>query len=78
MAKKKGKTIELGIAMPTGPYKEPSAAQVMKRESHYMAENVMRAHPKVKKMKNEIARAIEGAVKKHLGGGSAKSGRFGE
>ena len=59
MAKKKnGKTIELGIAMPPGPYKEPSAAQVMKRESHYMAENVMRAHPKGKKMKNEIARAI--------------------
>jgi hypothetical protein len=73
MAKKKKGMIEIGMA--PMEFKPPSTRQVIKSESRYMADRIIQSHPKVRKMKDEIASAVEKAACKHLGNGKAKSSK---
>ena len=53
-------------------YKPPTTAQVIASESKYLGQRVAESHPRVKKVRDEIARAVEGAVKKVLSGQAKK------
>lgn len=75
MAKKKKDQHDM--VMPSISFKPPTTAQIVKTESRYLGEQIARNHPKVKKLQNEIASAVEKAVKKTLSG-KAKSGNFEE
>jgi hypothetical protein len=69
--KKKGSSDTMaGCAMPT--YKPPTTAQIISNESKYLGQRIAENHPKVKKMRDEISRAVEGAVKKVLTGQAKK------
>ena len=70
MAKKK-KGNDMGGCMPP-TYKPPTTAQVIASESRYLGQRVAENHPKVKKMRDEISMAVEGAVKKVLTGQAKK------
>jgi hypothetical protein len=52
-----------------GLYRPPTPKQMVKMQAEGIARTAIEAHPKVKKMQDEITRAVEGAVAKHLGGG---------
>lgn len=57
-------------------YKPPSPKQQIKFAAEHVARTAVENHPKMKKMRDEITRAVESAVSKHLGSGTAKKGRF--
>ena len=71
MAKKKKSGDNGGMCQPT-TYKPPTTAQVISSESRYLGQRIAENHPKVKKMRDEISRAVEGAVKKVLTGQARK------
>mgnify|MGYP001585615109 CR=1 FL=1 len=54
-------------------FKQPTRAQIIKSEAKYLGQRIAETDPKVKKMRDEISRAVEGAVKKALSG-TAKGG----
>ena len=70
MAKKKKSSDIMGGCMPS--YKPPTTAQVIANESRYLGQRVAENHPKVRKMRDEISRAVEKAVKKVVTGEARK------
>jgi len=69
MAKKKTKSrSDMGGCMPS----MPSPKQQIKYAAENVARTAVENHPKMKRMRDEITRAVEGAVRKHLGGGAKK------
>ena len=71
---KKKRSTGISTAM---EYKPPSMHQQVKMSADHMAHMVMDSHPKVKKLHDEIAKAVESAAMKHLGSGKAKNGSMG-
>lgn len=70
MAKKKKSSsmdVILGGTLP-GAYKPPTKAEIIKSESKYIGQRIADADPKVKKVRDEISRAVEKAVKSALKG----------
>ncbi len=61
MAKKKKQDMAFGLAVPS--YKAPTKAEIVKTEARYLGQRIADADPKVKKMKDEISRKIEQAIK---------------
>ncbi len=76
MAKKKKSSGGGCAPMPGGVYKPPSPRQQIKYAAEGVARTAVENHPKLKKMRDEITRAVESAVHKHMGAGGAKKGRF--
>lgn len=72
MAKKKKSNDTMTQCAPGMAYNPPTTAQVIANESRYIGQRVAENHPKVKKMRDEISRAVEGAVKKVLSGQAKK------
>jgi len=70
MAKKKKSSSGMGGCMPS----MPSPKQQIKYAAEHVARTAVENHPKLKRMRDEITRAVEGAVKKHMGGGMKKGG----
>ena len=71
MAKKKKSSsmdVILGGAMPSGTYKPPTKAQIIASEAKYIGQRIAEQDPKVKKVRDEISRAVEKAVKSALKG----------
>ncbi len=62
MAKKKKSGMDMLFA--TAPPKPPTKAQIVASEAKYIGQRIADADPKVKKMKDEISRKIEQAIKK--------------
>lgn len=73
MAKKKKGNAPEAVCMP-GPYKPPTTAQIISSESRYLGQRIAENHPSVRKLRDEISRAVEGAVKKTLND-KAKGGK---
>jgi len=71
MAKKK-KSSSGGEGCAQMAYKPPSPKQQIKYAAENVARTAVENHPKMKRMRDEITRAVEGAVRKHLGGGAKK------
>lgn len=71
--KKKGEDMPMMGAI---AFKQPTRTQIIKSEAKYLGQRIAETDPKVKRMRDEISRAVEGAVRravgKHLGG--AKKG----
>jgi len=63
MAKKKKSDMNYGLALPTATFKPPTKAQIVASEAKYIGQRIADADPKVKKMKDEISRKIEQAIK---------------
>jgi predicted secreted Zn-dependent protease len=61
MAKKKKPDMSYGLAVPT--YKPPTKAEIVRTEAKYIGQRIADADPKVKKMKDEISKKIEQAIK---------------
>ena len=70
--KKKQKGEDMPM-MGTIAFKQPTRAQIIKSEAKYLGQRIADTDPKVKRMRDEISRAVEGAVKKALSG-KAKGG----
>jgi len=60
--KKKDSGHDMMMGMPA--YKAPTTSQIIAQESKYLGQRIADQHPKVKKMRDEISRAVEKAVKK--------------
>ncbi len=75
MAKKKKSSGGMGSCSPA-EYKPPSPKQQIKYAAEHVARTAVENHPKMKRMRDEITKAVESAVAKHLGSGEAKKGRF--
>lgn len=73
---KKKKSSGGGMGMPM-EYKPPSPKQQIKYAAEHVARTAVENHPKLKKMRDEITRAVEGAVQKHMGGTKMKKGYLG-
>lgn len=69
MAKKKKSGMDMMFATATPPtFKEPSKAQIIASEAKYLGQRIAERDPKVKKVRDEISRAVEKAVKSALKG----------
>lgn len=68
MAKKKKSGMDMMFATAAPTYKPPTKAEIIKSESKYIGQRIADADPKVKKVKDEISRAVEKAVKSALKG----------
>lgn len=77
MAKKKRR--DQGNQGPMGcglAYTPPSPQKMIRMGAESAAHTAMEAHPKVKKMRNAIADAIESTIKRHLG--PTRGGKIGD
>lgn len=72
MKKKNG-----GMGLMVGEYKPPSMHEQVKMSAEHMGRMVAEAHPKVKKIQDEISRSVQAAAMKHLGSGKAKKSAIG-
>lgn len=65
MAKKKKKASSMDVILGAtpAPYKPPTKAEIVRTEAKYIGQRIADADPKVKKMKDEISRKIEQAIK---------------
>lgn len=66
MAKKKKSGMDMMLA--TAEYKPPTKAQIIASEAKYLGQRIADADPKVRKVRDEISRAVEAAVKSALKG----------
>ena len=64
---KKGEDMPM---MGTIAFKQPTRAQIIKSEAKYLGQRIAETDPKVKKLRDEISRAVEGAVRKAISGTS--------
>ena len=67
MAKKKKGGMDMLYATACAPSK-PSKAQIIASEAKYLGQRIAEQDPKVKKVRDEISRAVEQAVKSALKG----------
>lgn len=65
MAKKRKRRTDIPPCPPE--YKPPSPQKRIRMSAESAAYSAMEAHPKVTKMRNAIADAIESTIKRHLG-----------
>lgn len=64
MAKKKKKSgMDMMFATAPSSYKPPTKAEIVRTEAKYLGQRIADADPAVKKMKDEISRKIEQAIK---------------
>lgn len=68
MAKKKKSGMDMMLATAGPTFKEPSKAQIIASEAKYLGQRIADRDPKVKKVRDEISRAVEAAVKSALKG----------
>lgn len=73
--RRRGATGPMPMAMPV-EYRPPSPAKRIRMSAEGAAYTAMEAHPKVQKMRNAIADAIESAIKKKMG--PTRGGSVGE
>lgn len=73
MAKKKKSSSENTTGCQPGSFKPPTTAQIIASESKYLGQRIAEQHPTVRKMRDEISRAVQQAVKKAVSG-KAKGG----
>jgi hypothetical protein len=66
MAKKKKSGMDLMFA--PVEYKPPTKAEIIRSEAKHLGQRIADADPKVKKVRDEISRAVEAAVKSALKG----------
>lgn len=68
MAKKKKSGMDMMFAPAPTVCKPPSKAQIIASEAKYLGQRIANQDPKVKRVRDEISRAVERAVKSALKG----------
>lgn len=72
MAKKKSRDTMQATGPMAMEYKPPSPKEQMRQSAEYMANEAVRHHPQVKKIKNQLTTDIHKAVMKTLSGRAKK------